>query len=216
MGERKSLFRWLTLPAIEPNTPQDFFARLPVIKTQRLILRKMTMRDASDVYRYARDKEVARHVLWEAHQSIWDSRGYIRYLLYQYRCGEPGSWGIVLQDTGRVVGSIGYMNYSADNSTVEIGYSLSREHWGKGLMTEALTAVIDETFRVLGLHRIEAMHFTDNPASGRVMEKCGMLHEGHMRERICCKGVFRDVEMWAILRKDWEKEIRNLEYGIRN
>ncbi len=216
MGERKSLFRWLTLPAIEPNTPQDFFARLPVIKTQRLILRKMTMWDASDVYRYARDKEVARHVLWEAHQSIWDSRGYIRYLLYQYRCGEPGSWGIVLQDTGRVVGSIGYMNYSADNSTVEIGYSLSREHWGKGLMTEALTAVIDETFRVLGLHRIEALHFTDNPASGRVMEKCGMRHEGHMRERICCKGVFRDVEMWAILRKDWEKEIRNLEYGIRN
>ena len=91
MGERKSLLRWLTLPADEPDTPQDFFAKLPVINTQRLILRKMTMRDASDVYRYARDKEVARHVLWEAHQSIWDTRGYIRYLLYLYRNGEPSS-----------------------------------------------------------------------------------------------------------------------------
>lgn len=96
------------------------------------------------------------------------------------------------------------MNYFPDNATVEVGYSLSREHWGKGLMTEALRAVIGESFRVLQLHRIEAMHFTDNPASGRVMEKCGMIHEGHMRERICCKGVFRDVEMWGILRKDWE------------
>lgn len=205
MGERHFLLRWLTLPAAEPDTPQDFFARLPVIKTERLILRKMTMRDAPDVYRYARDREVARHVLWEAHQSILDTRSYIRYLQYQYRSGEPGSWAIVLKETGRVVGTIGYMSYLPDHSTVEVGYSLSREHWGKGLMTEALNAVMAETFRVLKLHRIEAMHFTDNPASGRVMEKCGMQHEGHLRERICCKGVFRDVEMWAILRKDWER-----------
>lgn len=205
MGERRSFWQWLTMPAAEPNTPQDFFARLPVLETERLTLRKMTMHDAADVYHYARDREVARHVLWEAHQSVWESRAYIRFLLYQYRNGEPGSWGIVLKETGRVVGTIGYMSYNADNSTVEIGYSLAREHWGKGLMTEALDAVIGETFRVLKLHRIEAMHFTDNPASGRVMAKCGMQHEGHMRERICCKGVFRDVEMWGILRKDWEK-----------
>ena len=97
------------------------------------------------------------------------------------------------------------MGYAPDHATVEVGYSLAREHWGQGLMTAALPAVIRETFRVLKLHRIEAMHFTDNPASGRVMAKCGMPHEGHMRERICCKGVFRDVEMWAVLRKDWER-----------
>ncbi len=204
MGERRSLLKWLTLPAAEPDTPQEFFARLPVIETERLILRKMTLRDAPDVYRYARDREVARHVLWEAHQSVWESRAYVRFLLYQYRNGEPGSWGVVLKETGRVVGTIGYMGYSADNSMVEVGYSLAREHWGKGLMTEALAAVIAETFRVLKLHRIEAMHFSDNPASGRVMEKCGMRHEGRLRQRICCKGEFRDVEMWAILRRDWE------------
>ena len=203
MGERRSIFRWLTIPAAEPETPRDFFARLPVIETERLTLRKMRMSDGPDVNRYARDPEVARHVLWEAHQSLWETRGYIRYLLYQYRNGEPGSWAIVLRETGKVVGTIGYMSYSADNSTVEVGYSLAREHWGKGLMTEALAAVITETFRTLKLHRVEAMHFTDNPASGRVMDKCGMQHEGHMRQRICCKGVFRDVEMWAILRSDW-------------
>lgn len=205
MGERRSFWQWLTLPAAEPDTPQDFFARLPILQTDRLILRKLTMRDASDMYRYCQDREVARHVLWEAHSSILETRAYLRYILYQYRNGEPGSWGIVLRDTGRVIGTIGYMSYSPDNATVEVGYSLAREQWGKGLMTEALGAVIDESFRTLKLHRIEAMHFTDNPASGRVMEKCGMTHEGHLRERICCKGVFRDVEMWGILRKDWER-----------
>ena len=205
MADRFSFLRWLTMPAAEPDTPQDFFSRLPVIETERLILRKLTMRDASDMFRYCQNKEVARHVLWEAHTSILETRAYIRYNLYQYRSGEPASWGIVLRETNRVVGTIGYMSYNADNSTVEIGYSLAREQWGKGLMTEALLAVIGETFRTLKVHRIEAMHFTDNPASGRVMAKCGMTHEGHMRERICCKGVFRDVEMWGILRKDWEK-----------
>lgn len=206
MADRFSFLRWLTMPAADPDTPQDFFSRLPVIETERLILRKLTMRDASDMFRYCQDKEVARHVLWEAHTSILETRAYIRYNLYQYRSGEPASWGIVLRETNRVVGTIGYMSYNADNSTVEIGYSLAREQWGKGLMTEALLAVIGETFRTLKVHRIEAMHFTDNPASGRVMEKCGLIHEGHMRERICCKGVFRDVEMWGILRKDWEKQ----------
>ena len=205
MADRFSFLRWLTMPAAEPDTPQDFFSRLPVIETERLILRKLTMRDASDMFRYCQDKEVARHVLWEAHTSILETRAYIRYNLYQYRSGEPASWCIVLRETNRVVGTIGYMSYNADNSTVEIGYSLAREQWGKGLMTEALLAVIGETFRTLKVHRIEAMHFTDNPASGCVMAKCGMTHEGHMRERICCKGVFRDVEMWGILRKDWEK-----------
>ena len=203
MGERFSLLRWLTMPAAEPDTPRDFFARLPVIETPRLTLRKMTMRDTSDMYRYCRDKEVARHVLWEAHTSILETRAYIRYNLYQYRSGEPASWCIVLRETGRVVGTIGYMSYSEDNSTVEVGYSLAREQWGQGLMTEALQAVIDETFRVLKVHRIEAMHISDNPASGRVMQKCGMTHEGRMRGKICCKGTFRDVEMWGILNTDW-------------
>lgn len=206
MGDIRSLLKWLVMPAAEPDTPQDFFSRLPVLETERLILRKVTLRDAPDMYRYCRDKEVARHVLWDAHTSLMETRAYVRFLLYQYRNGEPGSWGIVLKETGRVVGTIGYMSYSVDNSTVEIGYSLAREAWSKGLMTEALNAVIGETFRGLKLHRIEAMHFTDNPASGRVMEKCGMTHEGHLRERIFCKGEFRDVEMWAILRRDWEKD----------
>ncbi len=204
MGEKRSFWHFLTLPASEPATPQEYFARLPVIDTPRLTLRKMRMSDAPDVYRYAKDPEVARHVLWEAHQSVWETRAYIRYLLWQYRSSLPGSWAIELKETGKVVGTIGYMSYNADNATVEVGYSLAREQWGKGLMTEALTAVIGETFRALDVHRIEAMHFTDNPASGRVMEKCGMTHEGHMRERVCCKGVFRDVEMWGILRKDWK------------
>ena len=205
MDEKRSFWHFLTLPAKEPETPQDFFSRLPVIETPRLILRKARMSDVPDIYAYAQDREVARHVLWEAHASLWETRAFVSFLRWQYRGGHPSSWCIVFRETGKVIGTVGYMSYVPDNATVEVGYSIAREHWGQGLMTEALSAVIGETFRTLDIHRIEAMHFTDNPASGRVMEKCGMTHEGHLRERVYCKGVFRDVEMWGILRKDWEK-----------
>ncbi len=70
-------------------------------------------------------------------------------------------------------------------------------------MTEALQAVLAECFGTLRLHRVEAMHESDNPSSGRVMEKCGMTHEGHLRGKVFNKGAFRDVEIWGIVREDY-------------
>ena len=71
-------------------------------------------------------------------------------------------------------------------------------------MTEALAAVLRECFTALRIHRVEAMHECDNPASGRVMEKCGMRHEGTLRGKVFNKGNFHDVELWAMLREDWD------------
>ncbi|MBE5796011.1 MAG: GNAT family N-acetyltransferase [Clostridiales bacterium] len=206
MADRnRTLLSWLMMPAGLPHSPQEYFSRLPVIETPRLILRRMTLKDAPDLFAYSQDPEVARHVLWTAHRSIWETKAYIRYVLQQYRLGEPSSWCIVEKETNRAVGTIGFMSFSAENSTVEVGYSLARSHWNRGLMTEALEAVLNEAFTVLRLHRVEAQHFSANPSSGRVMEKCGMTHEGHLRQRIWNKGEFQDVEMWAILRRDWQK-----------
>lgn len=204
MADRPGGLLGLLTPAILPQTPADYFSRLPTLETPRLILRRLTMKDARDMFAYASDPEVARHVLWSAHRSLWDTKAHLRFIIRQYRVGEPSSWGIIDKATGRMIGTVGFMTYQADNSTVEIGYSLARAHWGRGLMTEAVRAVLKECFCTLKLHRVEAQHFTANPASGRVMEKCGMMHEGHMRQRIFNKGEFRDVEMWAILRSDWE------------
>ena len=203
MGERRSIFRWLTIPAVEPQTPQDFFARLPVLETERLTLRKMRMSDGPDVYCYACDPEVARHVLWDAHRSIHQTRDYIRYLIRQYRNAAPGTFAIVLRETGRVIGTIGFMWVQTDNRSAEVGYSLSRAYWNRGIMSEALREVVNFGFLELKLNRIEAQHECSNPASGRVMVHAGMLHEGTLRQRIYNKGRFVDVELYAILRSDW-------------
>ena len=92
---------------------------------------------------------------------------------------------------------------NTENRSAEVGYSLAREYWNQGFMTEALRAVLDLAFRKLNLHRVEAQHETDNPASGRVMLKAGMRHEGTMRGRLFNKGRFVDVDVYAILREDW-------------
>lgn len=205
MAER--FLRGLSLRETPPtyDTPADVFSHLPVLDTPRLTLRPMTMRDAQDIYDYSCDREVARHVLWDAHRSVADSRAYLRFILRQYREGMPSSYGIVLKETGVLVGTIGFMWLNEENSTVEVGYSLARAQWNKGLMTEALRALIDMAFTHLRIHRIEAQHATANPSSGRVMQKCGMRKEGTLRGRIYNKGKFVDVDLYAILKEDWEK-----------
>ena len=204
MGERRSFLRSLR-DASEPLSAPEWFSRLPVLETPRLILRTVAMRDAADIYGYSRDPEVARHVLWDAHRSVADSRAYIRFIQRQYRDGAPSSYAIVLKETERVIGTIGFMAYSEENSTVEVGYSLARAQWNRGLMTEALNALLELSFDRMHLHRVEAQHEVSNPSSGRVMLKCGMRHEGTLRGRIFNKGRFTDVELYAILREDWNR-----------
>lgn len=183
----------------------DLLIYMPELRTPRLRLRKLNMRDAQDIYRYSRDPEVARHVLWDAHRSIGDSRAYLRYMLRRYRSHEPASWGIELMETGQIIGTIGFMWVQEDNAAAEVGYSLSRDHWGKGYMTEALRAVIQYGFDHMSLNRIEAQHETTNPASGAVMRKCHMQHEGTLRSRLYNKGKYVDVELYAILKRDFNR-----------
>lgn len=206
MSEQRGFFRKMldSIPQYSAD-PCEVFSHLPVLTTPRLILRPMRMSDAADVFAYSRDPEVARHVLWDPHRTIADSKAYLRFIHKQYRSGEPSSYGIILKETGHLVGTIGFMWYSPENQSAEVGYSLAHWLWGQGLMPEALQAVLALSFQTLCLHRVEAMHETSNPASGRVMVKCGMTHEGTLRERVMNKGKYADVELYAILAQDWKK-----------
>jgi len=184
----------------KPN-PYGLFS-MPTLETERLILRRIAMSDAKDIFAYSCDEEVARHVLWSAQKDISEARDYCKFMMRKYRNDEPSSWGIIEKRTNRLVGTIGFMDYSEDNATVEVGYSLARWLWNSGYMTEALCAVIDYAFESMDVNRIEAQHELTNPSSGRVMEKCGMRKEGVLRQRLYNKGKFVDVALYAILRGD--------------
>ena len=181
----------------------SIFYRLPTLRTPRLTLRPARMTDAHDMYEYSRDPEVARHVLWEAHSSVHQTRNYLRYILRQYRAGAPGTFVIELTGARKVIGTIGLMWIQRDNRSAEVGYSLSRPYWNQGLMTEALEETLRFCFETLRLNRVEAQHEVDNPASGAVMRHVGMHREGMLRQRVYNKGHYVDVELYAILRTDY-------------
>ncbi|MBP3427069.1 MAG: GNAT family N-acetyltransferase [Clostridia bacterium] len=192
------------------SNPYGMFS-MPTLETPRLILRRIAMKDAQDIFDYSRDTEVARHVLWSAQKHISEAKDYCRYMMRRYKYDEPSSWGIILKESGKLVGTIGYMTYSEDNNSVELGYSLARPLWNGGYMTEALSRVIEYTFEAMEVNRIEAQHELTNPASGRVMEKCGMQREGVLRQRLYNKGKYVDVALYAILREDWRPGKKNAD-----
>ena len=182
---------------------RDYFGNLPPLVTERLILRPLRLRDAESLFECTGDPEVARFVLWTAHRSLAECRSHIRYMHRLYRGCEPCSYAIALREGDRAVGTIGFTSYHDAIRTAEIGYSLARRLWGQGYATEALAALLGLCFGRMQLHRVEALHDVENPASGRVMQHCGMRYEGTIRGRVLNKGEWRDVCQWAMLAEDY-------------
>lgn len=100
-----------------------------------------------------------------------------------------------------MVGACGLVNWEAEHARAEVGFVLSREYWGRGLMSEAVRAILRFGFERMNLNRIEARCIAENAASARVMEKAGMVYEGTLRQREYIKGAYRDIKLYAILKK---------------
>ncbi|MBT9146045.1 MAG: putative ribosomal N-acetyltransferase YdaF [candidate division WS2 bacterium] len=169
---------------------EEIFGNLTRLETKRLILRKMTLYDAQDMYEYASDPEVAKYVTWDYHRSIDDSISFLKSTIQKYDNKEVSEWGIIYKKSNKFIGTCGYLWWSLAHSRAEIAYTLSRRYWNKGLMTEAVKEVIKYGFEKMVLNRIEARCMVRNIASQRVMEKFGMKSEGIMREVLFVKLIF--------------------------
>ena len=187
------------------NGYSDLFKNLPILETERLRLRKLSMRDASDIFEYASDPEVAQHVTWEHHRNIADSMHFLRITTQQYEKGMPSSWGIVHKELGKLIGTIGYHILLPLHGYGEVGYALSKDFWNKGYISEAFTEVIKFGFQHMHLNRVEAACLLSNTASERVMIKCGLKYEGILRKRLFAKGEYHDLKLYSILKSEWEQ-----------
>ncbi len=181
---------------------QSVFKALPTLPTPRLLLRPLKTKDREDLFAYAKDDEVSKFVLWDTHQSLLDAHLFIKAARKQYKKGLPSTFAIEDKETGKMVGTIGFMWINTEFKSAEIGYSLSRRFWNKGIMTEALGEILKFSFNTLHLNRVEAQFIKENIPSQRVMEKCNMQYEGLLRERVFIKGQFKDVMLYAILKND--------------
>lgn len=178
------------------------FARIPTLRTERLILRPMHITDAPDMYEYACRDDLTEYLLWSPHPSVSYTRDYLAYIESRYATCDFYDWAVTLADSGKMIGTAGFTKIDAPNNCAEIGYVLNPEYHGMGLGTEAAKKVVDFGFDTLGLHRIEARFMKGNSASEHVMEKLGMTFEGYHRDCILVKGKYRTVGFCAILSED--------------
>jgi ribosomal-protein-alanine N-acetyltransferase len=158
---------------------QDRIKAVPALRltTQRLILRPFEMEDALFLFGWASDPEVTRFLRFPMHASLADSKRIITRWIDEGRRPPSFQWAVTLKENGIPIGSISLEIINSHDCRGEVGYCLSKEYWNQGFMTEALKAVLGFGFNVAAFHRIEACYSVDNPASGKVMLKAGMVRE---------------------------------------
>lgn len=183
---------------IQIKTPTLF----PSIETERLVLREVTKDDADSLLAYLSDEQVTRHMGLAPFVSAEDALDEIEWYQSIFDNGTGMRWGITLKGQDRVIGSCGFLNLSQKHHRAEIGFELSREHWGKGIAGEALQAVIAHGFSQLNLNRIEALIEPANSPSQKLVEKTGFLREGLLRDYEYTQGKYDDLYMYSML--EWE------------
>lgn len=181
------------------------FSHMPELETERLLLRRMRLGDAEDMYEYARQTEVTRYLLWSPHPDISHTRDYLRYIASRYATGSFYDWAMVLKKSGKMIGTCGFTAFDCPHDSAEIGYVLNPAWRGMGLAPEAVQAVLAFGFDRLLLHRIEARFMEGNAASLRVMEKVGMRFEGYQRESMLVKGSYRTIGCCSLLSSEYKR-----------
>lgn len=172
--------------------------------TERLVLRKWSLSedDIAGLFAYASSPNVGPNAGWKPHASLEESAMIIEEVFMPHKV-----WSIREKETGKVVGSIGLEpdRRREDVASMEMGYSLAEEAWGKGYMTEAAKAVIDYAFQEYNLVALGICTGPENKRSQRVIEKCGFVYEGRQRKGYhLFNGIDRDNLMYSIIREEWE------------
>ncbi|MEG0511679.1 MAG: GNAT family protein [Clostridia bacterium] len=179
-------------------------AMLPLLKTERLVLRGFELSDAVDVFAYAQNEKVGPMAGWAPHQTVEESRKIVAMFI------EHGDvWAIVDKKTGRVIGSIGlHKDYRrAVEGAKELGYALGEAYWGQGFATEACRAVLAYAFTELGSPVVGVIHFPFNQKSKHVIKKLGFRFDGTLRAAATLPdGTIADECCYSLLKTEYEAQ----------
>lgn len=171
------------------------------LHTERLILRRFRVEDAQAMFdNWASDDEVTKFLSWPTHTKIEISEWVVNDWVSSYEKDDFYTWAIEYE--GQPIGSISVVGKNDDALKAHIGYCIGKAWWRKGIMSEALKAVMDYLFDEVGMNRIEACFDPNNPNSGRVMAKCGMKYEGTHRQSGRNNQGICDEAFYAILKSE--------------
>lgn len=176
----------------------------PTLETERLILRRLEVSDAPQIYAYMEDREIAFNTLLIPYP--YPEGGAEEWITNTHKAAKAGddfSFAVTRKADGLFMGACG-LHRVPEHQRAELGYWLGKPHRGQGYTSEAARRVIAFGFDVMELNRVHAGYFTRNPASRRVMENAGMTYEGTYRQHVLKWGDFVDMGMCAILRSEYK------------
>jgi [ribosomal protein S5]-alanine N-acetyltransferase len=186
---------------------------LPVLMGRRVVLREPREDDAVPLFEYSSDPDVTRFLAFSPPASPDDTR-YFLAKCREFRI-QDREYVYVIADaaTDRPLGVIGLRHVDQPMRTAQIGTWLGREHWGTGANGEAKQLLLDFSFGLLGLHRIEARIAVSNHWSRRAFERLGARCEGVLRESFFKDGVYHDQQLFVVLEQDWRGRQRAAQAG---
>jgi [ribosomal protein S5]-alanine N-acetyltransferase len=195
----------LTDPNLQKvEAPVEVF---PTLETERLLLREFTFEDAEDVFRIFSQEEVTRFHNLETMTSVSEAERLLAARIALYEHGLGVRWAITEKDhPEKAVGSCGLFSLNRAFRSAEVGYDLHPDFWNNGLVTEAVTAVLDYGYShhfFYPLNRVEAVTDPAHYVSIHVLRKLGFTEEGIRREYGFWKGRFHDLRAFSLLRRDW-------------
>ncbi|MCL2285897.1 MAG: GNAT family N-acetyltransferase, partial [Firmicutes bacterium] len=178
------------------------------LETERLILRRFEKNDLEPMFHNVwNNYEVWKWSSYEPMNSIDDIRTlnniFTDFWFAKYEKPDYYNWAIELKSSGEVIGRFRGINPSDRANKIELAYELGQNWWGQGFMTEAVNAALHFFFNDVGFNRVYAGHASENPASGKVMQKCGMTYEGTMRQHTKCNVGLVDEVFYGILASEF-------------
>lgn len=175
-----------------------------LIETERLLLRKFKPSDVEFMFKnWASDEEVFRFFTRHPHKDISQTEEIVKEWVNSYSQEDIYNWAIELKDKGEIIGQISIVHQSEKYSLCEVGLTVGRAFWGRGVGTEALKEVISFMINDIGFNRVEGKHNIMNLVSGKVLQKSGMIFEGTMRQADVNKErEFSDLQVYSILKSD--------------
>jgi RimJ/RimL family protein N-acetyltransferase len=179
----------------------EFFEN-PIIKTERLIMRLVSSEDLPALFAVDGDEEVVRYTPRTAWKTPADGEAWFDRVTANHQKGEALQFVIVLCESLRPIGTIALFHFNEPVGSGEVGYSLAREFWGKGLTKEAVAAFVNFGFDMMGLQRLDAQLDPRNVASAKVLEYAGFTFEGRQRRNYFAKGELSDTALYGMLRED--------------
>lgn len=175
------------------------FSPFPELKTERLLLKQILPEDAPALFKIRSDKAVMQYIDRPLAQTADDALALIKLMTDLLKKNEAVTWGIFLKEGSPLMGTIGFWRIQKEDYRAEIGYLLHPTLQGKGIMNEAMQAVLAYGFQAMKLHSVEANVNPQNTASFKLLEKIGFVREAYFRENYFYNGRFMDSLIYSLL-----------------